>query len=55
MRTVGEATPLAHTITLVQDPWLGLGWNWGETLLVVAYLAGAAILTGLALRLRSAR
>ncbi len=30
MRVVGSFTPLQHAVTLLQDAWLGLGWNWTE-------------------------
>jgi ABC-2 type transport system permease protein len=42
---VGDATPLKHLVLLMQDPWLGLGWNGQEMLIVVGFLVGAAILT----------
>lgn len=34
MQFLGRLTPLQHVITLLQDPWLGFGWNWTETLVV---------------------
>jgi ABC-2 type transport system permease protein len=30
MQVVGDFTPLQHSVTLLQDAWLGLGWNWTE-------------------------
>ena len=30
MRVVGDFTPLQHAVTLLQDAWLGFGWNWTE-------------------------
>ncbi|MGA9696113.1 MAG: ABC transporter permease [Dehalococcoidales bacterium] len=30
MRVVGDLTPMQHAVTLLQNAWLGLGWNWME-------------------------
>jgi ABC-2 type transport system permease protein len=30
MRLIGDFTPLRHSVTLLQDAWSGLGWNWSE-------------------------
>ncbi|MFY9812851.1 MAG: ABC transporter permease [Dehalococcoidales bacterium] len=30
MRVVGDFTPMQHAVTLLQNAWLGLGWNWME-------------------------
>src|SRR5918996_1588104 len=30
MRAVGDATPVRLVILLLQDAWLGFGWNWTE-------------------------
>jgi ABC-2 type transport system permease protein len=43
LSTAADVTPLKHVIVLIQDPWLGFGWNNGELLVVVAILAVAAI------------
>ena len=51
MRTVAEATPLPHLITLLQDPWLGFGWNGTETVILSGYLVAAGLLTAWRLRL----
>ena len=51
-RTVADATPLRHVVLLMQDPWLGFGWNSVETLVVLAWLSGSALLAGLLLRRR---
>src|ERR671919_2816975 len=40
MRAVGDATPVRHVILLLQDAWLGFGWNWTETLIVAVFIAG---------------
>ncbi len=45
MRAVGDATPVRHVILLLQDAWLGFGWDWTQALIVVAFLAGAGVLT----------
>lgn len=42
MRFIGDMTPTRHIITLLQDPWLGFGWNMTETLIV----AGMALVAG---------
>ncbi|MGO8949226.1 MAG: ABC transporter permease [Ktedonobacterales bacterium] len=50
LRTVADFAPLQHVVILVQDPWLGFGWNWGQTLVVGAFLMGLTILTALLAR-----
>jgi ABC-2 type transport system permease protein len=50
LRTIGDLTPLSHVIVLLQDPWLGFGWNTTETLIVLAFMAGSAGLTFLLLK-----
>jgi ABC-2 type transport system permease protein len=42
---VAKFMPLTHTIRLMQDPWLGYGWNWTETIIVVAAGIGAALIS----------
>ena len=37
LRAVGDLTPLKHVVVLLQDPWLGLGWNAGESLIVIGF------------------
>ncbi|RJP30061.1 MAG: ABC transporter permease [Actinobacteria bacterium] len=44
LRGVGAATPIKPAIFLLQDAWLGFGWNWTQTLLVLAFTAGAFLL-----------
>jgi ABC-2 type transport system permease protein len=44
MQQLGDLMPLKHVITLLQDPWLGFGWNAGETLIVSGILVGALLL-----------
>ncbi|PKQ18307.1 MAG: ABC transporter permease [Actinobacteria bacterium HGW-Actinobacteria-8] len=55
MRAVGSATPLKHVVTLIQDPWLGFGWNAAETGIVVACLIGAVALIAIVTRRQSDR
>lgn len=43
LNNVAEATPLKHVIVLIQDPWLGFGWNNAELAIVAAILAVAAV------------
>ena len=45
MQRVGDALPLTHVITLLQDPWLGLGWNVNEMLIVTGILVASVLLT----------
>lgn len=43
MTAVANATPLKHVILLIQDPWLGFGWNTTELIVVLAILVVATI------------
>ena len=43
MRVVSDITPIRYVIGLIQDPWLGFGWNTGYSLIV----AGIALLASL--------
>ena len=45
MRGVGDATPLRYVIVLLQDPWLGFGWNWTGFLIVMGFMAVASLLS----------
>ena len=45
MTWVARFMPLTHTIRLVQDPWLGFGWNVTETLIVVGITVMAALIS----------
>jgi ABC-2 type transport system permease protein len=40
MKSISEVLPLTHVILVLQDPWLGLGWD-GTASLIVAGLAAA--------------
>ena len=35
MRAVGDATLLRYVIVVIQDPWLGFGWNESFCLIVL--------------------
>lgn len=45
MRRIGDVLPLKHIVVLLQDPWLGFGWNWTETVVVGGLLAGSVVLS----------
>jgi ABC-2 type transport system permease protein len=45
LNQVGEATPLKHVRLVLQDPWLGFGWNYVASLVVAGFTAGAALLS----------
>jgi len=45
MRGVGDATPLRYVIVLLQDPWLGFGWNWTVFLIVMGIMIVASLLS----------
>ena len=38
---VGDAMPLTHVNILLQDAWLGFGWNWIKFVIAVAFSFGA--------------
>jgi ABC-2 type transport system permease protein len=50
LRTVGGLTPLRHMVTLIQDPWLGFGWNSSEMLVAIGITLGCVGLTYLLLK-----
>ena len=45
MRWVGDATPLRYVIVLLQDPWLGFGWNMSYFLVVMGIMVVASLLS----------
>lgn len=45
-RTIGNAIPLTHVVTILQDPWFGYGWN-GEHLVYVALFTVASAVPAL--------
>ncbi len=55
MGFVGTLTPLKHAVVMIQDGWLGFGWNGGEALIVGGFFVVSAALTAVVLRRRSAR
>jgi len=55
MNAVGSFTPLDHVVLLIQDPWLGFGWSWAETLVVLGFAVGSLGLVALVHRIRSTR
>ncbi len=38
---IGKAMPLTHINWLLQDTWLGFGWNWTKFTITVAFGVGA--------------
>jgi len=45
MHTLGDALPLTYVITLLQDPWLGFGWDVTGSLVVAGILIVSALLS----------
>ena len=45
MQDVGQALPLWHAASLVQDAWLGFGWNVAASLVTAGVLAAATLIT----------
>jgi hypothetical protein len=43
--TIGKITPVYWTILMIQDPWLGFGWNTGATLITAGFLIVATVLS----------
>jgi ABC-2 type transport system permease protein len=43
---VGKMTPLRHVILMLQDPWLGFGWNVNASLIVGGITVVSALLAG---------
>ncbi len=50
MQNVGQALPLWHVTSLVQDAWLGYGWNIIACIVLVGVMAAAAGITFLVFR-----
>jgi ABC-2 type transport system permease protein len=44
MRIAGKAMPLHWVVLMMQDPWLGFGWNWLATGIVVGILVVSVVL-----------
>jgi ABC-2 type transport system permease protein len=53
LRGIATATPLKHLVVALQDPWLGRGVNWTETLVLAGLLVVAMALAVPVLRRRS--
>jgi len=45
MTWVGRFLPLTYTIRLLQDPWLGFGWSWNDTFIVVGITLVASLIS----------
>lgn len=45
MRRASDALPLTHVVLLLQDPWLGFGWDRSASLVVIAFAVGASLVT----------
>jgi ABC-2 type transport system permease protein len=45
MSYIGDIMPLRYVILMLQDPWLGFGWNVNASLIVAGILVVAAILS----------
>ena len=45
MQWIGDATPLSHVIILLQDTWLGFGWNMTEFAIIGGIMVVAALLS----------
>ena len=43
LQRVADVMLLTHVVTLLQDPWLGFGWNTSEFLVVTGFMAVAAV------------
>jgi len=44
MRTFSEVLPLTHANLLVQDAWLGFGWNMGRAAVTAGFLVVSSVL-----------
>jgi ABC-2 type transport system permease protein len=44
MDIVGQITPLRHVIIILQDPYLGFGWNLNASLIVAGIAVVATVL-----------
>jgi ABC-2 type transport system permease protein len=45
MRFVSDITPVRYVVLMLQDPWLGFGWNVSASLIVVGITVAAALLS----------
>ncbi len=44
LRAVADLLPLTHGVRILQDPWLGFGFEWTSLLAVLGFLAGSSAL-----------
>ena len=54
MQSVGKILPAWHVTDIIQDAWLGYGWNVVAFLAILAYIVAALFLTWLIFRKRIA-
>ena len=45
MTSISSLLPLTHVIRLIQDPWLGFGWNNTELLIVLGILVASGAIS----------
>ena len=45
MQTASQGMPLKHATQLLQDVWLGFGWNWAEVVVLVGFFAVAGLVS----------
>ena len=45
MRTLSNVLPLTHINLLLQDAWLGFGWNWTAALVAIGFLAVSILIS----------
>ncbi len=45
MRVINDMLPLTYVIMVLQDPWLGFGWDTTGSMVVVAIFGGTAALS----------
>jgi len=50
MQNAGRATPTWHSTSLLQDAWLGYGWNVTASLVLLGFMAVAAVIAFLVFR-----
>ncbi len=44
MKYIGDVMPLTHVSILLQDTWLGFGWNWARFGIVAGFGVGATVI-----------
>jgi ABC-2 type transport system permease protein len=45
MQNAGKVTPTWHSTSLVQDAWLGYGWNWSAALVLLGFLVVTGVIS----------